>query len=120
MPGRGCADAVAVGMDVEKVGAAVGNGALGAADGILELARLLDDLALDAERLGCLGVVDVGAAEIASHVAAGFELPPAVVPDAIALVVVAVVVEHDVHDRRLVARLRPQWLRPREAKTSIA
>src|SRR5262249_24705175 len=89
-------------------------------DRVLELAGLLYDLALDAEGVGGLGVIDVGAAEIAGHVAAGLELPPAVVPDAIALVVVAVIVEHDVHDRRLVARLRPQRLRTGEAEAAVA
>src|SRR4029453_18086669 len=61
--------------------------------------RLLDPLALDAERFGGLGVVDVGVAEIAGHVAAALELAAAVMPDAIALVVVAVVVEHGIDDR---------------------
>src|SRR5215510_15156309 len=66
------------------------------------------------------GVVDVGAAEIAGHVAAGLELPAAVMPDAVAFVVVAVIVEHDVDDRRLVARLGPQRLRAGEAEAAVA
>src|SRR5215831_18316924 len=113
----GCrAQTVAPSVDVEQIRPAVGDHALRARDGVLELARLLDHLAFDAERTGGLGVVDVGTAEIAGHVAAGLELPSAVVPDAIALVVVAVIVEHDVHDRRLVTRLGPQRLWTGEAE----
>src|SRR5262245_58731568 len=97
MPARGCADAVAIGVDVQEIGPSVRGRALGALDRAFELVRLLDHLALDAEGLGSLGVVDVGAAEIAGHVAAGLELPAAVMPDAIALVVVAVIVEHRVY-----------------------
>src|SRR5262245_51859314 len=111
MPSGGSADAIAIGVDVEEVGPAVGGRALAALYRGFELVRLLDHLALDAECLRRLGIVDVGAADIAGHVAAGLELSSAVVPDAIALVVVAVIVEHDVEHRRLVARLRPQRLR---------
>src|SRR5258707_1359545 len=100
--------------------AAVAARALGALDRAFELVRLFHHLALDAKRLGGLGVVDVGAAEIAGHVAAGLELPAAVMPDTIALVVVAVIVEHDVDDRRLVARLGPQRLRAGEAEAAVA
>src|SRR5262249_53966517 len=93
---------------------------LGGLHRAFELVRLFHPLALDAERLGGLGVVDVGAAEIAGHVAAGLELPAAVMPDAVALVVVAVIVEHDVDDRCLVARLGPQRLRAGEAEAAVA
>src|SRR6266536_1749911 len=96
------ANAVAIGVDVQEIGASVRGCALGALDRAFELVRLLDHLALDAERFGGLGVVDVGVAEIAGHVAAALELAAAVMPDAIALVVVAAVVEHDIDDRRLV------------------
>ena len=51
---------------------------------------------------------------------AGLELPPGRVPDAIALVVVAVIVEHDDGDRRLVARHAPQRLRAGEAEAAVA
>src|SRR6478736_3390009 len=88
MPGGDCAQAVAVGVDVEEIGAAVGDRALGARDGAVELARLLDDLGLDAERLRRFGIVDVRAAEITGHVAAGPELSAAVMPDPVALIVI--------------------------------
>src|SRR5262249_49852825 len=120
MPARRRADAVAGGVHVEKIGPAVRGRAFGARERGFELVRLLDHLALDAEGLGGLGVIDVGAAEIAGHVAAALELAAAVMPDAIALVVVAVIVEHDVDDRRLVARLRPQGLRAGEAEAAVA
>src|SRR6516225_7855681 len=120
MPARGRADAVAIGVDVQEIGPSVRGRALGALDRAFELVRLFHHLALDAKRLGGLGVVDVGAAEIAGHVAAGLELPAAVMPDAVALVVVAVIVEHDVDDRRLVARLGPQRLRAGEAEAAVA
>src|SRR5205085_7360341 len=51
---------------------------------------------------------------------AGLELPPTEMPDAVALVVVTLVVEHDVHDRCLVARLRPQRLRTAEQEAAVA
>src|SRR5262249_52049064 len=111
MPARGRAHAVAIGVDVQEVGPSVRGRAFGALDRAFELVRLFHHLAFDAEGLSSLGVVDVRAAEVAGHVAAGLELPAAVVPDAVALVVVAVIVEHDVDDRRLVARLGPQRLR---------
>src|SRR5712664_2342281 len=98
MPARGRADAVAIGVDVQQIRPSLRGRALGALDRAFELVRLLDHLALDAESLRGLGVVDVGAAEIAGQVAAGLELAAAVMPDAVALVVVAVVVEHDVDD----------------------
>src|SRR5437660_4200497 len=120
MPARGRADAVAIGVDVQEIGPSVRGRALGALDRAFELVRLFNHLALDAERLGGLGVVDVRAPEVAGHVAAGLELPAAVMPDAVALVVVAVIVEHDVDDRRLVARLGPQRLRAGEAEAAVA
>src|SRR5262249_56543649 len=75
MPARGRADAVAIGMDVQEIGPSIRGRALGAFDRAVELVRLFHHLALDAERLGSLGVVDVRAAEVAGHVAAGLELP---------------------------------------------
>src|SRR5262249_23121553 len=120
MPARGRADAVAIGVDVQQIGPSVRGRALGTLDRALELVRLFHHLALNAEGFRGLGVVDVGAAEIAGHVAPGLDLPAAVMPDAVALVVVAVIVEHDVDDRRLVARLGPQRLRAGEAKAAVA
>src|SRR3954463_9635727 len=120
MAGGDRAPAVAVGVNIEQIGAAVGDHALGAPDRAFELARLLHHLGLDAERLRRLGVIDVGAAEIAGHVAAGLELLAAVVPDPIALVVVAMIVEHDIHDRGLVAGLGPERLGAGKAEAAVA
>src|SRR6476661_7143185 len=120
MPGRYRADSVAPGVDVEEIRSSFGDRAPAARHRVLERARLLHDLALDAEGLRRLGVVDIRIAEIAGHVAAGLELAAAVVPDAVALVVVAVVVQHDVEHRRLVARLTPQRLGSAEAETAVA
>src|SRR5207247_3856926 len=85
-----------------------------------QLFRIVTPSIRSAERLGGLAVVDVRAPEVAGHVAAGLELPADVMPDAVALVVVAVIVEHDVDDRRLVARLGPQRLRAGEAEAAVA
>ncbi len=63
MPGRGRADAVALGVDVEQIGPPVRDRLLGARDRALELRRLLDGLALDPEGRRGLGVIDVGIAE---------------------------------------------------------
>src|SRR5215471_8619875 len=116
MPCAGSADAVALGVDVEEIGPPVGDDALGAQNCRLDVARFFDHFALDPEGAGSLGIVYVRAADVAGHVAPGLELPAAVMPDAVALVVVAPVVEHDVHHRRVVARLTPERLRAREAE----
>src|SRR3984957_14516068 len=120
MPGRLGADAAAPRVHVEQIGPPLGDRTLSAPDRVLELVRLLDDFALDPEGAGRLGVIDVGIAEVAGHVAAGVELASGEMPDAIALVVVAVVVEHDVEHRRLVARHAPQRLRAAEAEAAVA
>src|SRR5437762_342237 len=111
MPGRGRADAVPPGIDLQKIRPPIGSRFLRPRERVLELARLLDGLGLDAERLRGLGEIDVRVAVVAGHVAAALELAAAEMPDAVALVVVALVVEHDVDDRRAVARLAPQRLR---------
>ena len=92
----------------------------GAGKRAFEVARLFYGFALDAEGAGRLGVIDVRIAVVAGHVAGGLELPAGRVPDAIALVVVAVIVEHDDGDRRLVARHAPQRLRAGEAEAAVA
>src|SRR5215468_4266288 len=120
MPGAGRADSVALGMDVEEIGPPIGDDALGAQNRGLDLAGFFDDLALDPERAGGLGVVNVRTADIAGHVAPGRELPSTVMPDAIALVVVTPVVEHEVHHRRVVARLAPQRLWARKTEAAVA
>src|SRR5262249_6848736 len=120
MPGRHGAEPVAPGINVEQVGPAFLRRRLRPFDRALERVRLLDGLRLHPERHRGLGVIDVRAAVIAGHVAAGPELLAGEVPYAVALVVVALVVQHDVHHRRAVARLAPQGLRPGEAEAAIA
>src|SRR5258708_1736440 len=120
MPGAGSPDAVALGVYIEEIGPPVSDDALGAQDRGPDLAGLGDDFALHPEGAGCLDVVHIRAADVAGHVAPGLELAAAEAPDAVALVVVASVVEHDVHHRRPVARLTPQRLRTREAEAAVA
>src|SRR4249920_3655750 len=119
MPSGGRPDAIPIGIDIEKVWPPLSGCALGALDRALELPGFLDVLGFNPERYRGLGVVDIRIAEIARHVTAGLELAAAEVPDSIALIVVALVVEHDVHDRRLVARLRPQRLWTAEQETAV-
>src|SRR4051812_12254003 len=119
MPGGGRPDTITIGIDIEEVWPPASDRALGALDRGLELPGFLDVLGFHTESNRGLGVVDIGAAEITGHVAAGLELAAAEVPDSIALIVVALVVEHDVHDRRFVARLRPQRLWTAEQETSV-
>src|SRR5262249_20275346 len=120
MPGRRRPNAVAISVDVDEIGRPLRAALWGARDCALKLGRFLDGLGLDPEGCGSLGEVDVRIAEIAGHVAAGLELAAAIVPDAVALVVVALVVEHDIHDRRPVARLCPQRLRTTEQEAAVA
>src|SRR5262245_40284799 len=94
-------NAVALGVDVEEVRPPVGDDALGAQDRGPDLAGLGNDFAFHPEGARSLGVVDVRTADVAGHVAPSLELTAAETPDAVALVVVAPVVEHDVHHRRL-------------------
>src|SRR5260221_3234620 len=120
MPGGGRSKAVTVSVDIEEIGPAFCDRALGTINRRLELRGLLDAFSFHPEAHGDLGVVDIGTAEIAGHIATGLELAPAKMPDTIALVVVALVVEHNVHDRRLVARLRPERLRTAEQEAAVA
>src|SRR5277367_1895844 len=109
----------ALDVNIEEIGSSFYHGTLGAIECALECRRLLDRLTLDAECARGLHIIHVGIAKVASHVSAGLELPAGAVPNAIALVVVAVVVEHDHGDRRLVPRHGPQRLRPAEAEAAV-
>ena len=62
------ADDAAAAVIVEEIGPARDIGALGAAERVLDVARLLDHLALDAERAGGFDEIDIGAAVVAGHV----------------------------------------------------
>src|SRR5579864_293932 len=121
IPGRGSAHAIAVDMNVEEIGPALDIGALCALQRRLDAVRIGNDFAFDAESLRRFREIDIRAAIVASHVLAGLELLAGDErPDAIALVIVATVVDDDVGDRRLVARLAPQRLRPAEHAAAIA
>src|SRR5712691_1189932 len=121
MPGRRGADAVALDMDVEQIGPALDVGALRAIERAFDLRGFLHNLALDAERLRCLGEIDIGVAVVAGHVASLLELRSAAVgPYAVSLVVVAAVVVDDGRDRRAVARHAPQRLRAPEHHGAVA
>src|ERR1700722_11390949 len=112
MPFRHRAKAFTLDVDVEEIGPALHRRGPGARERAFEIARLLDGFTLDAEGACRLGEIHVGIAVVTSHVAGGLELSAGRIPDAIALVVVAVIVEHDDGDWRLVARHAPQRLWP--------
>src|SRR5580700_2829699 len=120
MPFRHRAQAFALDVNVEQIRPAFDRRGFGTGERAFEIARLLDGFAFDAERARRLGEIDVGIAVVAGHVARGLELPAGRIPDAIALVVVAVIVEYDDGDRRLVARHAPQRLRAGEAEAAVA
>src|SRR3984957_18792275 len=119
MPFRHRAKAFAFDVNVEEVRPAFDGRGLGAGERAFEIARLFDGFAFDAERACGFGKIDVRIPVVAGHVARGIELPAGRVPDAIALVVVTVIIEHDDGDRRLVARHAPQRLRAGETKTAV-
>src|SRR6202044_2962349 len=101
MPFRHRAKTFALDVNVEEIWPALHRRGFGARERVFEIARLLDGFAFDAERACGFGKIDVGIAVVTRHVARGVELPAGRIPDAIALVVVAVIVEHDDGDRRL-------------------
>src|ERR1700739_261151 len=108
-------------MDVEQIRPPVVIRLLRPPKSGLQVVRIGHHLAFDAEGLRRLGEIDVRAAVIAGHVLAGLELLTGDErPTAIALVVVALVVDDDVGDRRLIARLAPQRLRTAEQATAVA
>src|ERR1700682_6278854 len=119
MPFRHRTNSFALDMNVEEIWPPLDRRGFGAGECALKLARLFDGFAFDAESARSLGEIHVGIAVIAGHVARGLELPAGRVPDAIALVVVAVIVEHDDGHWRLVARHAPYRLRAGETETAV-
>src|SRR6476620_7290026 len=112
---------IALHVNVEQVWPPVGIGAQCTPERSFNTGRVLDALGLDAEGLRCLGDINVGAAVVAGHVASGFGLRAADErPDAVALVVVAHVVENDVGDRRAIASLAPKRLRSTKRERPVA
>ena len=102
-------------MYVEQVRPAFDIGALGALQRGLDAGCLLHGLGFDSKGLGGFADFDVRASVIAGHIAAGLSLRAAdEAPDAVTFVVVAVIVENDVGDGRVVARLAPERLRAAE------
>src|SRR5271166_2757797 len=108
-------------MNVEQVGPSFYVGTLCTGERSLNLGRISNDLSFNPECAGCFGEIDVRAAIVGGHVLARLKLLSRdEAKDSVAFVIIASVIDDNVRDRSVVARLAPKRLRTAEQSTSIA